>query len=112
MLRGVLAIVVLLLGLAVLASPAAAHPQHDHENAVGGAREAPPIHDHENAGSHSHAPGEDTYHQKAAHCWLDVPFASRTTSFARMDAAYARMAAHNETAHGLDLPPPVPPPLA
>jgi hypothetical protein len=110
MVRGVLAIAVFLLGLAMLAMPAAAHGYHDGPSMS--ASEPVRGHDHANAGHHSHNIGEDTYHQKASHCSLEVAHVQKAVGLTRFAVAYLQIAAKNESVRGITVSPPVPPPLA
>jgi hypothetical protein len=130
-LRGVVAIVGLLVGMAVTALPAAAHATHSHAPTPRADRSASAepaeahgtpaveaahdhqaeIHDHETAPLHSHAPGEDTYHQKASHCTLDVANMPKTISAPRSAIASVQIAITEDSLSGITVSPPVPPPL-
>jgi len=107
-LRGVLAIAVFLLGLAMLAMPAAAH---EHHGPSASASEPAQVHDHADAGHHSHDIGEDTYHQKASHCSLEVAHVQKAVTLTRFTVTRFQIAAANESVRGITVSPPVPPPL-
>lgn len=77
---------------------AEAEPQH----------EADPLH---NPADHSHPIGEDTHHQKAAHGALDVAHTQDESDATREALRQPEAPQSTERVCGIDVSPPVPPPL-
>jgi hypothetical protein len=103
-------LLVLMAGLFVLAETALAHPG-DH----GGDDKGVADHEHDGGdhdpGNHSHPIGEDTHHQKASHGSFELAYEQDLTAFKHWRLERETLAFSVEPLHGIDLVPPVPPPL-
>jgi hypothetical protein len=103
-------VLALLAGFFVLAPTALAHPGHhgDEANAAY----------HEEAGAdhdprdHSHPIGEDNYHQKASHGSFEIAYEQSLSVIGSMHLTRVTTSWSVAPLDGIDLVPPVPPPLA
>lgn len=87
---------------------ARAEPAPDADMKIKPSHEADPTHD---ATDHSHPIGEDTHHQKAAHGALDVAHSQDQTDEKREILQQPEAPQSTERVCGIDVTPPVPPPL-
>jgi hypothetical protein len=87
---------------------ARAEPAPEDAAKVEPPHEADPAHD---ATDHSHPIGEDTHHQKAAHGALDVAHSQDHSDEKREALQQPEAPQSAERVCGIDVTPPVPPPL-
>jgi hypothetical protein len=114
--RLLIALVVVLAGFVILAGAAYAHPGHDRAPASDEAAQAPDDGDaHHGVGhdpsDHSHPLGEDPFHEKSSHSSLDVAHELRPSELKFVTFARDASPPFAERPGGIDLVPPVPPPL-
>jgi hypothetical protein len=108
--RVLVMLLALMAGLFVLAETALAHPG-DHSG------DDRSVADHEQDGgdhdpsNHSHPIGEDTHHQKASHGSFELAYEQSLTALKYRRLERETPASAVEPLHGIDLVPPVPPPL-
>jgi len=114
--RLLIALVLVLAGFVILAGAAYAHPVHDHASASDEATLPPDDGDahhgvRHDSSDHSHPLGENPFHEKSSHSSLDVAHELRPSEL--KFATFARDASPPiaERPGGIDLVPPVPPPL-
>jgi len=87
---------------------ARAEPAPDDVTKIEPPHEADPAH---NPADHSHPIGEDTHHQKAAHGALDVAHSQDQSDEKREALQQPEAPQSAERVCGIDVTPPVPPPL-
>jgi hypothetical protein len=110
--RVVVALMLVLAGFVILAGAASAHPGHDHDHAAtaDGGGHAHHGADHDSS-DHSHPLGEDPFHEKSSHSTLDVAHERRLSEMKFVAPARDASPPFAERVGGIDLVPPVPPPL-
>jgi len=109
--RAFATLLTLLAGLFFLAGTAFAHPG-DHAGGDASASDHSHHSGDHDPSNHSHPIGEDTHHQKASHGSFELAYEQSLSAFRHGRIERETLPSSVTPLDGIDLVPPVPPPLA